>query len=288
MAEANADTGAAAAAAAAAAAQTTPWHTGVDAETLGLWQNKGYDLTSPMKVASELTKAYRAAETKLGAPADELVRFPKNPAADTDGMKPIWERLGAPKEAKEYDFPALKDAEGKSVDVDLDTALRNAAFELNMPKGMATKIAEVLMKHQTNLQSAEDAEHVANLKTEQETLAKNWGIHAPANKVIAQNAALALGMTKEDVDALETVVGYARTMELLRNIGTKIGEAKFIRPDGPGGQNIVSREQATARIKELQSDAVWRKAYLDGDKAKLREMTDLTKISVGDDIEGRF
>ena len=141
---------------------------------------------------------------------------------------------------------------------------------------------------QADVQAAKDAEHVANLKTEQETLAKNWGIHAPANKVIAQNAALALGMTKEDVDALETVVGYARTMELLRNIGTKIGEAKFIRPDGPGGQNIVSREQATARIKELQSDAVWRKAYLDGDKAKLREMTDLTKISVGDDIEGRF
>lgn len=287
--EAEAAAAAATAAAAAAAASATPWHSGLaDAEMVGHWQNKGWDVTDAKKVAIEATKAHREAEKKLGAPADELIRFPKDPATDSDGMKPIWARLGAPKEAKEYDFPALKDAEGKPIDADLDTALRNAAFELNMPKGMATKIAEVLMKHQTNLQSAEDAEAAANLKTEQETLAKNWGIHAPANKVIAQNAAVALGMTKVEVDALESVVGYARTMELLRNIGTKIGEAKFIRPDGPGGPNILSREQAVARIAELKSDAVWAKAYAGGDKAKLREMTDLTKIAVGDDIEGRF
>lgn len=267
-----------------------PWHQGIaDAETVGHWQNKGWDVTDPKKIAVEASKAYREAEKLIGVPTAQVLRLPVDPAKDPDGMKAVWQRLGAPSDAKEYDLPAFKDKDGKVVNAALDDAIRGALFRMNVPKQMAGELASAIAKHNIDVETAKASETAAALKTEQEALAKNWGANAPANKVIAQNAAAALGMTPAEVDALEKTIGYARTMETLRNIGTKIGEDKFIRPPGPnGGTGIATREQAQARITELKSDKAWNTRYLDGDKAALREMTDLTKLVVGDDIEGRF
>src|SRR5258708_36738726 len=74
---AGGDAAAAAAAAAAATVGAKPWHDGIEAETLGFWQNKGYDLTSPLKLATELTKQYPQAETHIGAPTGRLHRRPR-------------------------------------------------------------------------------------------------------------------------------------------------------------------------------------------------------------------
>ena len=48
---------------------------------------------------------YREAEKLIGAPASQLLRLPADPSKDMDGMKAVWQRLGAPSDAKEYDFP---------------------------------------------------------------------------------------------------------------------------------------------------------------------------------------
>ena len=83
--------------------RAAPWHQGVDADLVGAWQNKGYDLTDPAKVAVETGKAWREAEKMIGVPRDQLVRLPHN-TNDPAAWRPVWERLGAPKEAKDYDF----------------------------------------------------------------------------------------------------------------------------------------------------------------------------------------
>ena len=100
--------------------------------------------------------------------------------------------------------------------------------------------------------------------------------------VVAQNAAKALGIAPEEVNALEKIKGYAATMEMLRNIGSKIGEDKFIvSPQGSGG--TMSKDQAQARIAELMSDKAWTTRYTGGDKTAFREYQDLLKITT----EGR-
>ena len=66
-----------------------------------------------------------------------------------------------------------------------------------------------------------------------------------------------------------------------RAIGSKIGEDKFITNTGGGNGGVMTREQATARKKELMNDKAWSKSYLDGDAAKGREMTALNTIIVG-------
>lgn len=256
----------------------TPWYQGkVDGEIVGHWQNKGYDITDPVKVATELTKAHREAEKLIGAPAAQLLRLPVDPIKEPDAMKQVWQRLGTPQEAKEYDFPALKDKDGKVTDAALDSILRENLFKANAPKQMGADIAAALAKHIRDTDTAAEAEIAATLQTERDTLAKNWGTQFAANKVVAQNAAAALGMKPEEVDALENVVGYARTMEMLRQIGTKIGEDKFIRAGDNAG--AMSADQANAKIAELKSDQAWVKRYLAGEKSAINEMTNLLKVA---------
>jgi hypothetical protein len=84
------------------------------------------------------------------------------------------------------------------------------------------------------------------------------------------------------VAALEKVVGYAATMEMFRNIGTKIGEDKFVlRRISRTCGNAMTREQAVDRKASLMNDKVWVKAYLAGDAEKAAEMTALNTMIVG-------
>lgn len=277
------------AAAAAAVAAAKPWYDGqADAAMVGHWQNKGYDVTNPAKIAIEASKAYQEAEKLIGAPASQMIRLPVDWEKNSDAMKPIWQRLGAPNEAKDYDFPALKDKDGKITNTALDGTLRESLFQLNVPKAMASAIAAIVAKRDVDVATTSATETAAAQKTEAESLQKNWGTNAPRNMVIAKNAAAALRVTAEEVAALEKVVGYARTMEMFREIGAKIGEDKFIRTDGPSGSNIATKEQAQARITELKNDKAFTKRYLDGDVQAVREMGDLHKLLAGDDVEGRF
>lgn len=268
-------------AAAAALAAAKPWHDGkADAETLGHWQNKGWDPKDPGSIAIAATKAHREAERLIGAPASELIRMPK--VGDEAGIKAMWQRLGVPADPKEYDFVALKFSDGKVTDEALDATLRASFSKVNIPKDAAASLAADIVKHFNGVKAAGDAELTANLAKEREALAKNWGTNEPANKLTATRAAAALGVGAEEIAALEKIVGYAKTMEMFRNIGSKIGEAKFIGgdQDKPG---IMSREQAIAKKGELMADTEWVKRYTAGGmkSAEFRELEALLTIIGG-------
>ena len=255
-----------------------PWHQGkADAETLGHWQNKGWKLDDPAEIAIAATKAHREAEKLIGAPASEMIRVPK--VGDEVGIKAMWQRLGVPADAKEYDFAALKTADGKVSDEALDATLRASFSKVNIPKDAAAQLAADIVKHFNGVKSAADAENTANLAKEREALGKNWGANVEANKLVASRAAAALGVGADEIAALEKVVGYAKTMEMFRNIGSKIGEAKFIGGDQnkPG---IMSREQAIAKKGELMADTEWVKRYTAGGmkSAEFRELEALLTI----------
>lgn len=52
---------------------------GVDAETVGHWQNKGWDVTDPTKTVLAATKAHREAERLIGMRADhDMLPIPRD------------------------------------------------------------------------------------------------------------------------------------------------------------------------------------------------------------------
>lgn len=264
---------------------TPPWYQGVngiDQEIVGHWTNAGWINKKPEEIALEATKSWKAAEKHVGAPADQILRVPKD-LKDEAGWKAVWTRLGKPAEAKEYDFSAIKFSDGTALDDNFAASAREWAFKFNLPKEAAAGLTQEFAKYLDNAETTEKTERDAKVLEQKAALKKNWGPNEAVNMFIAQRAAAALGIAPETVASLEGVIGYDKIMEMFRVIGTKIGEDKFVLSDAPGGKSgVMTREQAIAKKSDLMADKVWVQAYQNGDQAKLREMMALNTIIVSD------
>lgn len=275
MTDATQSTTAATTAAATTAATTTPaattaaWYEGkADAETLGHWQNKGWKLDDPASIAIEATKAAREAQKFVGVPADQLLRLPKD-ANDEAGWKGVYSRLGVPTEAKDYDFSAVKHADGNAPEAALLDSLRAAALNSRVPKDRATELANAVIKHLDGQKAAAAAEHAANLASEKTALKQSWGQNEEFNRLTAMQGAKRLGVDQETVTKLESVIGYAKVMEMFRKVGAGTSEATFT--EGKPGNQPTTQEGASARMAELGADKEWTKRLLAGGAAERRE-----------------
>ncbi len=255
------------------------WFDPLDTETKGYLQNRGWDKKSAIDAFMEASKAHREAEKFVGAPANEVLRLPKD--ANAPEWKNVWERLGKPIDAKDYDFSAVKRTGDKPLEQALADTLRQAAFDTNMSKEAAARLATNLAKHLDGVESAAAAATADKLAAEKKTLEANWGGNAAANMVVAQAAVRALGVEPEAVAALEKVVGYAKVMEMFRNIGAKIGEDRFVSNSNGGAPGVMTRDQAQAEKAALKNDKAWVKRYLDGGVEEKRKMDALDRIIVG-------
>ena len=275
------DTGAAAAAAAAAAGGgAQSWFNGQDAEITGYIQNRGWDKLDPAAAALAATKAHQEASKLIGAPPDQVLRLAK--PDDAVGTNAMWQRLGKPADAKGYDLTQVKFADGSPLDQPFLDAFTAAAHNAHLPKDAAIQVAQAVVKFMDNADLTEATERTAAVEADKALLAKNWGANMNANLIVAQNAARALGIEPETVAALESVVGYSKVMEMFRNIGTKIGEDKYVGSGGQGGGGVMTRDQAVSRKAELMTDNAWAKRYLDGGAAENREMQALLRLITGE------
>jgi hypothetical protein len=253
--------------------------TGIDSELIGHMQNKGWHNLGPAEAATAAARAHREAERTMGMRHDhDVLMVPKDPTKGD--MTPVWERLGKPKAATDYDFADVRFKDGTALDDAFVTFMRDRAFASNLPKNAAADMARGLVQFMEGQTAAETQTATEALAVEKTTLAKNWGANAAANMLVAQNAARALGLDPEAVNALESQVGYAKVMEMFRSIGTRIGEDKFI-SGGNQPNGVMSRDQAAARRAELKADAGFVTRYLAGDQAARREMAAIDTIMAG-------
>jgi len=266
----GADAGAAATAAAAAAA-ATPWHAGVEAETIGFWQNKGLDLSDPKAFATKLTEQYRAAEKFIGVPPDQVLKLPKADAPPED-IKAFRMRLGMPADAKEYDFTSVKSADGQPIPQALADSLRSAAYNAGLPKDAAATVAAAVQKHLDDSRAADTAITAGKIAEEKAKLAASWGVNKDFNHLKAMEGARRLGITPEAVAALEGQIGYAAVMEAMRKIGAGTSEDTFVERGTNTNGQVTTREGAISRKTELMADTAWVDRYLKGGQTEKREM----------------
>lgn len=262
------------------------WYDGADAELVGHLQNKGWHDKPANEVALAAIAAHREAEKFIGVPADRVAHLPKD-AADAAGIAAFRAKIGVPAEAAKYELGELKFADGSTPDPKFNDWLKETAFKAGIPQAAIGQLAQDFTKFIETADEAGKAASAAKLADGKAELAKNWGDNAVMNLEVAKRGAALVGVSPEAVAAMEATDGYAKTMEAFRQIGVLNGEAKFIGAgNGPGGSGgIMTREQATARKGELMNDTAWVSRYLAGDTAANREMSDLTKLIVGDDTE---
>lgn len=256
------------------------WYQGYDADTIGYLQQRGLDRKTAIEAVAETIKAHRAAEKFVGVPTDQLIRMPQN-AADEAGWKNLWTKIGKPAEAKDYDFTAVKRADGTALDDNFANFMREKSFALNLPKDTAWQMASEFAKYQDGIQVSVKADRDAKLIEERKALDTNWGKNKEANMFVAKAGAAVLGLGPEDVAALEGTIGYAKVMEAMRRVGVLNKEDAFVAGSGSTSGGVMTREQAISRMAELSADKAFSAKLIAGDAESGRQWKALQIIRAG-------
>lgn len=259
------------------------WYEGkADAETIGHWDNKGWKKDDPIAVALEATKQARELQKHFGVPPEQLIKLPSKPD-DEAGWKAVRQRLGVPAEAKDYDFSAVKRADGSDLDPAFADTLRNSLHKAGVAKDAAPEVAKAAVKYLDDKTTADANERAARTQAERAELLKEWGQNAEFNRLTAmQGARRAAGSDDKAaqlIAAMEQAVGYKTTMEFWRKIGAGTSEDTFI--DTSHGGNPTTRNGAMARLEELKADRDWAGRLLKGDAAARREFDSLMQMIHG-------
>lgn len=263
----------------------TPWYEGkLDTEALGHIENKGWKKDDPIDVAINATKQARELQKHFGVPPEQLLKLPKD-TADEAGWKAVRERLGAPKEPKEYDLSGVKFKDGKDIDAGLADALRASLHKAGTPKDAAPEIAKAVVGFMDGKDAAAASERAAKITAERAELTKEWGTNWEFNRLTAMQGAKRAAGSDEGaqklVDAMQNTIGYKATMEFWRKIGAGTTEDTFVENTG-GGTNPVTRAGAVARLSELKADKAWASRLLAGDAATKREFDGLMQLIHGE------
>lgn len=250
-----------------------------DQDFRGYFENRGVHVKPLEEALMETAKAHREAQKLIGVPAEQLVRVPKADAPEAE-LQAYRARLGIPADPKDYDFDTVKKADGTAPDQAIIDRAREMAATLQLPKDKAPELLARLVKADESTATETAAVTTAKLETERAALKANWGDNYAVNEVIAKQAGQALmeatGMKPEEIatatKTIEESIGYAKTMELFRQIGLKTGEGRFVQNNNPANHGLMTQDGAVARLNELKADTVFTKRYLDGDAAARREM----------------
>lgn len=273
------------------AISTATWFDAFDDETKTYITSRGLNEKTPAEAFQEAAKAHREAQAYIGVPKEQLLKLPKD-ATDVAGWDAVYERLGFSKDEAKYAFEGLKKADGTDVDQGLKDFLKAQAMALRLSPEAAGKLAEGVLKFQTDTGAAETASVTAEAARAMEALRQSWGPNYQANQVIADRAYAAImaaaGFTQEQmtgaIQKLGAVSGKAEVMQMLLAVGMKMGEDSFVGSGGPGGGALrYTKESAVGRIKELMADGDFAKRYLNGGTAEKKEMDDLHQIAYAEE-----
>lgn len=265
------------------------WYSTLDQEHVGHIQTLGWDKLDPAAAALEAIKAHRSANKMLGVPPEQLLRLPK--AEDTDAWGPVWQRLGAPEKPDGYDFSALA-FDDEPTTTAIHNALREGAASMHMPKAMAEGLAKVFHKFVEDHGAAMAAETEAAQAEAMKQLTTEWGPEGSprfqGNEQVANAARQRMGVTDEQYVKLQEALGRADALRFFQKLGAGLGEDKFVRDPGPGGRDVMTREQAMARRNELlgdgrpgSGDQAFIKRYMEGETAARREIQAILNILAG-------
>jgi len=258
------------------------WHEGVEADTVGFWQNKGWNTADPKAFATELTKSYRELEKHFGVPPNQLAKLP-GPTSKPEDVRAFWDKLGVPGKPEDYDFSGVK-IDGNALSEDLVSSLRSALASANVAKDKAAPIAEAFVKWMNDGDTREKTVLQNKIDMEKAELEKSWGANHQYNLLRADEGARKFGITREEMNALGAQLGVQRVAEMFRRIGEGLKEDTLVGGAGMPGNVPRTAEAARARLNELKADKDWNARMVSGRStaAERDEFYTLNAMAVGE------
>ena len=266
------------------------WHAALGPEIVGKAQQKGWDISDPTKAFAAATQAYLGAERHIGKPPERLALIPEA-SAQPEEINAFWQRLGMPKEAKEYDLSGVK-LNGEPLEADFAETLRSAFHANRIPKEAATPIAQAIAKFREDADKASMTLRQGKTQEQTDALKTSWGHNYDVNMMTAKvgftKLAAAAGLdektAKEAVDAISALggIGAANVMKIFQVAGSRMGEGGFVTMPKPGGGDMpMTREAAVSEIESLKKDADFGAKLRKGDVTATQRWTNLHQIATG-------
>lgn len=250
-------------------AAAATWTAGLSPELQGYIQNKGF------KGPQDLADSYRNLEKLHGVPAERMLKLPES--MESPEARAVWERLGAPKEAKDYAIDVKKfggDAETASM-------MGQTFFDAGIPKAAADKIVNKLAEYGDARTAARGKQMQDAIQSGEANLKNEWGAAFEQNKQLAKSASVALGLDAKQIDGLASVLGHEATLKLMHKLGSSVREDVFVQGKPAGG--ILAPSAAIQQRTDLMRDQAFVQRYLSGDAEANAKMTALNQmISPGD------
>lgn len=258
-----------AAAPVAAPAPAAQWYDGFTNKELAGWVQAA-GVTGPESAAA---KAH-SLERMLGADrAGRTVVLPAD-ANDVEAMGAVFDKLGRPANADGYklDVP-------EGTDPAFSKIAAGWFHKAGLSQAQAQNVTKAWNQHIAQIEATQNAADEEALRVEHQKLAADWGTGpaAEVQKGLARRAAVELGLTEQDIAALEKTVGFSKTMKAFAKMGALMGESVM---DGLGQSAVFSMtpEAATARRTQLQADPDWRKRAMVPNSAEWAELTKLNQV----------
>lgn len=201
----------------------------------------------------KLAKSYVHAVRKLGVPADELVRMPKEMSAEQQAE--IYERLGRPNSADEY----VLDSQ-----TELTPAYKQLAHEIGLNQQQAAKLHDW---YNENIGSQQELQTQAREQQSVEwlrALQQEWKGDFQHNADMAQRAFKQFA----DSDAVEAINesglgNHPAILKMFHQIGRLLAEDGSLRSGEASDFGMMSASTAQNEINTLMNNGDFMEAYLD-------------------------
>ena len=248
------------------------WMAGFSDDLKGKVGLKGFK--SPV----ELAESYFAFEKLRGAPQERQLLLPEKFKNDDGSLTPegrsIWERFGTPKDMKGYELEKLLPKE--KGDAKLLEAFQKFAFEQGIPKEWAEGVVKFNNEYQENAYKALQEQSVQRFKDQDGALRKEWGAAYDQNVNIAKEGVRRLGHDDKTIQAISSVLGHDKTMQLYKQLGSAVGESAFV-SGRPASSGAMEPATALAKIQQLKQDSGFMQRWAKGDSDAITQWTNLHK-----------
>ena len=187
----------------------------------------------------------------------------------------FYSKLGRPESADKYGIELAND-EGAGA----SKAFAEAAFNAGLTKAQAEAVAKASNDFVAQKMEAYRAEQDKQMKD----LQTAWGADYDKNTELARQAARQFGLGKETLVRMESALGSKALMELMHKIGSAIADPAL---KGVGaGRNPVSakaytREEAAAKMKELQADKAFGAKFMANDPEAKKLFEEVSNAMAG-------
>ena len=189
---------------------------------------------------------------------------------DQEALDKIYSALGRPEKAEGYELTELLSRE--ETDPAFVSAMAETMHQAGLSKSQARRMTLAYQAHFNSARQAAVEAHQRDVVEASRTLSAE-------EKEQCRRGFRFLGLNNEDAAAIEMYWGVTRAARMFARIGQALGEDKRVDgapPDGFTG----SPEAARNKRADLMADESFRKRYLEGEPAAVKQVEDLIKREV--------